>query len=226
VLPRVLEPEAMDSAREAADYDAMDHAAVNARFVADFLAAHGPCRGGAILDVGTGTARIPIALAVADAGALVVGADLAVAMIDLARRVVAEAGVADRVRVQRCDAKGLPFAAGAFEAVLSNSIVHHIPEPLSALTEMARVLAPGGTLLVRDLARPSTVEEVARIVERHAGSESPAARALFGASLHAALTAGEVRDLVQALGLPGDGVAMTSERHWTWTWRRPRGSAT
>ena len=37
------------------DYDAMDHAEVNARFVADFLEAHGACRGGLILDVGTGT---------------------------------------------------------------------------------------------------------------------------------------------------------------------------
>ena len=66
MIPRVLEPEAMETAEEVRQYDAMDHSAVNARFVQDFLAAHGPCRGGDVLDVGTGTARIPIALASAD----------------------------------------------------------------------------------------------------------------------------------------------------------------
>jgi hypothetical protein len=45
MLPRVLEPEAMDTPEEARDHDAMDHTTVNARFVADFRAAHGPCRG-------------------------------------------------------------------------------------------------------------------------------------------------------------------------------------
>ena len=63
MLTRVLEPEAMDTPDEARDYDAMDHAAVNERFVADFLAAHGPCRGGRILDVGTGTGILAIAAA-------------------------------------------------------------------------------------------------------------------------------------------------------------------
>ena len=61
MLSRVLEPEAMDTPDEARVYDAMGHAAVNDIFIADFLATHGPCRGGAILDVGTGPARIPIA---------------------------------------------------------------------------------------------------------------------------------------------------------------------
>ena len=46
MLPRVLEPEVMDKPEEAREYDAMDHSAVNLRFVADFLAAHGPGRNG------------------------------------------------------------------------------------------------------------------------------------------------------------------------------------
>ena len=218
-IPRVLEPEAMDTPEEARDYDAMDHRAVNAQFVSDFLAAHGPSWGGAILDVGTGTALIPIALGRADPRALIVGLDLAEAMLALARRNVAQAGLSDRIRLERGDGKRLDYAAGNFEAVLSNTIVHHIAEPAPALAEMARLVAPGGTLFVRDLARPSTREEVAHLVTTHAGAESPQARGLFEASLHAALTPEEVRELVRSLGLPAEGVAMTSDRHWTWTWR-------
>jgi ubiquinone/menaquinone biosynthesis C-methylase UbiE len=217
MLPRVLEPEAMDTPEEARDYDEMDHAAVNARFVADFLDLHGPCRGGEVLDVGTGPGRIPIALCRADPAARVLAIDLAGAMLERAGRNLAAEGLGARVRCFRCDARQAPFADGAFEAVISNTIIHHIPEPGPVLREMARLVAPGGTLFVRDLARPATHAEVARLVETYAGGEAPPARALFEASLNAALTLDEVRDLLGGLGLPAGGVAMTSDRHWTWT---------
>ncbi len=217
----MLEAEVMDNPEEAREYDAMDHAAVNARFVADFLAAHGPGRGGEVLDVGTGPGRLPIALCRADRNFRVLGVDLAGPMLDLARRNVADAELADRIRFARGDANGLPFPEGRFEAVLSNTIVHHLPDPAPALAEMGRLVVPGGTLMVRDLARPAGPAELAELVERHAATEAPAARALFRDSLHAAFTLDEIRAIVRGLGLPEDGVAPTSDRHWTWTWRRP-----
>lgn len=221
MLPRVLEPEAMDTPDEARDYDGMGHEAVNARFVADFLRDHGPCRGGEILDVGTGPARIPIALCRADPGARVFGIDIAGAMIERARENVEAETLGDRVRLAQGDAKALNLVSGGFEAVVSNSIVHHIPDPLPALAEMVRLVAPGGTLMVRDLFRPDDSETIDRLVSTYAGLESEKARGLFQASLHAALRLDEVRVLVAALSLPTDDVTITSDRHWTWVWRRP-----
>ena len=221
MIPRTLEPEAMDTPEEVRDYDAMDHATVNARFVAEFLDAHGPCRGGELLDVGTGPARIPIALCRADRSARVLGIDLAEAMLERARTNVAEAGLSDRIHCLRADAQRLPYPNGHFEAVLSNSIIHHLADPAPALAEMARVVAPGGTLFVRDLARPDDLEMLAFLVTTYAGDEAPAARALFEASLHAALTLREVRDIVCTLGHSDADVVMTSDRHWTWSWHRP-----
>src|SRR5262245_19361523 len=148
MLPRVLEPEAMDTAEEARDYDAMDHSVVNARFVADFLAAHGGCRGGVWVDVGTGPGQIPIALCQADARARVVGLDLSAAMLELARRHVHDARFGDRIALVQGDAKRLPLAPDRWEAVVSNSIVHHIPDPLPALAATAVLVAPGGTVMV------------------------------------------------------------------------------
>jgi len=216
MLQRVLEPEAMDTPEEARDYDEMDHSAVNARFVADFLALHGPCRGGEILDVGTGPGRIPIALCQTDRAARVLGIDLAEAMLERARRNIAALGFAARVRCLCGDARETPFEGGSFEAVISNTIIHHIPDPEPVCREMARLVAAGGTLFVRDLARPDSLAEVAHLVATYAGDESPQARALFEASLHAALTLEEVRALVRKLGFPAESVAMTSDRHWTW----------
>src|SRR5207302_3982255 len=115
MLPRVLETEVMDTPEEARDYDAMDHSAVNRVFVADFLAAWDGT--GPVLDLGTGTAQIPVELCRTHPTAQVVAVDLAEHMIALGRENVRRAGLQDRIRLERCDAKHLPFADHAFGSV-------------------------------------------------------------------------------------------------------------
>jgi ubiquinone/menaquinone biosynthesis C-methylase UbiE len=215
MLPRTLEPEVMDSAEEARDYDAMDHAAVNRAFVADFLAAWDGRQ--PVLDVGTGTAQIPVELCRQHAAARVTGVDLAEHMLRVGRDNVRRAGLGDRIRLERWDAKHLPCADGSFGAVLSNSIVHHIPEPGVVLAEMVRVLAPGGTLFVRDLLRPNDAEALRHLVDLYAAGANDHQRRMFADSLRAALSLGEVRDLVGALGYDPAGVRQTTDRHWTWS---------
>ena len=218
MLSRVLEPEVMDSAEEARDYDAMDHAAVNRAFVADFLVAwdgRSP-----VLDVGTGTAQIPIELCRQHPVARVTGVDLAEHMLRVGRDNVRRAGLEGRIRLERCDAKGLPHADGSFGAVLSNSIVHHIPQPRAVLAEMVRVLAPGGVLFVRDLLRPDDEAALGRLVDLHAAGANDHQRQMFADSLRAALSLDEVRALVAGLGYDPAGVRQTTDRHWTWVTSR------
>jgi 2-polyprenyl-3-methyl-5-hydroxy-6-metoxy-1,4-benzoquinol methylase len=155
-----------------------------------------------------------------DPAARVVGLDLAEAMVARARLNVAAARLDERIRIVLGDAKEEHFSEGRFEAVISNSIVHHVANPAPVCAEMARSVAPAGTLFVRDLVRPETAAEVAHLVMTYAASESTAARALFEASLHAALTLREVQAIVVSLGYPPDSVRMSSDRHWTWSWRR------
>ena len=218
MLPRTLEPEVMDTPDEARDYDAMDHADVNRVFVRDFLELAGSERLGAdphALDVGTGTAQIPLELCRQDASWRVTAVDLSREMLKLAERHVAAAGLRNRVQVVFADARRLPFRDGGFGAVMSNSIVHHIPEPGPVLTEMRRLLRPGGVLFVRDLLRPADEDTVERLVAQYAGGENEHARAMFRASLHAALTLDEVRQWLAAAALPRGWVRQTSDRHWT-----------
>jgi ubiquinone/menaquinone biosynthesis C-methylase UbiE len=163
-------------------------------------------------------------------GFVVVGIDLAQHMLDLGRRNVAQAGLADRVLLEKVDAKGTPYEDGAFGAAISNSIVHHIPDPSQCLAEMWRVTAKGGLLFVRDLHRPDGDAEVDRLVALHAG-EAPAdpalvtsyenQRALLRASLCAALTVSEVVAMVAPFGVPASAVRMTSDRHWTLAYEKP-----
>jgi ubiquinone/menaquinone biosynthesis C-methylase UbiE len=220
-LARVLEPEVMDSADEARDYDAMDHGQVNRRFAADFLDACAAARiahDALLLDLGTGTAQIPIELCAQNPRARIVAVDLAEQMLRLARQNVERAALQDRVRVERADAKRLPFADRRFAAVMSNSIVHHIPRPAGVLAEAVRVVQkPGGVVFIRDLARPYDDARVRHLVATYAGTCNAHQQKLFEDSLRAALSVGEMRELVAELGFDPGGVSATSDRHWTWS---------
>lgn len=219
-LKRVLEPEVMDTAEEARDYNRMDHADVNRVFVEDllaFAAGKGISELGDALDVGTGTALIPIDLCKAHADCRVMAIDMAVSMLDLARYNVEAAGLIDQITLAQVDAKAMPYDDGMFDAVVSNSIVHHIPHPIECLKEMVRVVSDdNGIIFVRDLMRPVDDETVKQLVQTYAGSENAHSQKMFDDSLRAALSLEEIREMVAQLGLDPNNVQATTDRHWTW----------
>jgi ubiquinone/menaquinone biosynthesis C-methylase UbiE len=239
-LNRILEAEVMDSPEEAADYDTMDHSAVNRIFVDDLLAAmnskfriqnsepavtpHCTLRTPHvdILDLGTGTALIPIELCKRFADCRVMAADAAVNMLELARYNIEVNSFIERIQLAQVDAKRLPFGDQMFDAIMSNSIIHHIPEPVGVLREAVRVTKPGGLLFFRDLLRPENDEQLRLLVDTYAAGANHHQRRMFAESLHAALSLAEIRRLVASLGFTYDSVNQTSDRHWTWVASQPR----
>ncbi len=215
MIERILEPEVMDSVVEAAAYDNMDHQAVNAQFVHDLIST-GLSLQGSLLDVGTGTARIPIVLCHEIVDLKIVGVDLSEQMLFLAEKNIRSAGLSDRIQLSRMDAKKLPFQDGLFAVCVSNSIAHHIPVPELVFKESLRVTRKGGFLFWRDLVRPQSHEQLRYLVQKHAGQENNQQQQLFADSLHAALSIEEVRGLVADLGFDSASVCLTSDRHWTW----------
>jgi len=213
MLPRILEPEVMDSAEEANDYDAMDHSNVNCVFIDDLLRLRTDL--GLVLDVGTGTAQIPIELCNRHTNAKVIGIDLAEAMLRVGQANLENRRLTNDVQLQYCDAKQMPFADATFDVVMSNSIVHHIPEPFAVFAEMVRVVKPGGVLFVRDLLRPDNLASLQWFVQQYAGDANAHQQKMFADSLHAALTLDEVRAMVTCLGFDPATVQATSDRHWT-----------
>ena len=220
MLNRILEPEVMDTAEEAVDYDRMDHSHVNRLFVDDFLLALTSTDGLShqrhlIFDAGTGTAQIPIELMKRGFDGTVVASDLAQAMLVVARQNVEAAGLQDSIELVLRDCKQLPEPDATYHAVMSNSIVHHIPEPRFVLRELWRVLKPGGVLFVRDLMRPDNLDSLEHLVSTYAGGANDHQQKMFRESLHAALTVSEVRDILVELGISDAAVKATSDRHWT-----------
>ena len=222
-LERVLEPEVMDSPQEAEDYNAMDHSQVNRVFVGDLVnfAGSREKRLGDVLDLGTGTALIPIELCLQEPDCRVMAIDMSVNMLELARYNIEAEGLIERIELALVDAKQMAFPDGMFSTVISNSIIHHIPEPACCISEMVRVTASGGILYVRDLLRPDSDEQVDRLVETYAGQENDHSRQMFDDSLRAALSIDEIRELVVQNGFPAEDVQPTTDRHWTWSSSQP-----
>ena len=98
-----------------------------------------------ILDAGCGNGRYSrFLLRQADADALLTGFDLSQQMLARARKRLASA----RIGLVAADLTRLPYADASFDAVVSGWVLEHLPDPRPGLRELARVLKPGGKLLL------------------------------------------------------------------------------
>ena len=213
-LERIPEPEVMDDREGAEAYGAAASQAhlerVDRTFVDQALGL-GVAEGRA-LDIGTGPGLIPIMLAAGVPRLRLTGVDLSEPMLQQARKNAEEAGVADRLDFRAGDAKSLPFSGRSFDLVLCNSLLHHLPDPLALLDEIARVSQPGGAILLRDLRRPSRLEFPLHALwfGRH---YSGLMRQLYRDSLRAAYTRAEIEALLRRSKLTGARVFRTGRTH-------------
>lgn len=212
-MQRVLEPEVMDTSEEAIEYDAMDFIEVNSAFAQQAIEL-GP-QSALVLDAGTGTARIPINICQQCSQWKIIGIDLAQNMLLIGSKNIEQAGFKKQIALELVDSKQLPYCDQQFDMVISNSLMHHLPDPLPFLREIKRVLKPHGAILIRDLIRPSN-EAIMNVMVDSIGTEYSAhQKLLFRDSLRAAFTLDEVNELVQKVELENVKVYQSSDRHWT-----------
>lgn len=108
-----------------------------------------------VLDLGCGTGALAQLVLDSLPFARVTGVDLSANMVDAARD-----RLGGRVRLHQADAERLPFAEGAFDAVLANDVFHHLPDGPRASFESWRVLARDGMLVLGDVWAPAPVRAV------------------------------------------------------------------
>jgi len=212
-MQRVLEPEVMDSWEEAIAYDAMDFTAVNTAF-AQLASELGP-KVAKVLDAGTGTARIPLLLCLNRPQWQITGIDLAENMIKIGAFHIEKADLQTQIVLESVDAKNLPYSDEHFDMVISNSLVHHLPDPLPFFREIKRVLKPKGAILIRDLIRPADEATLNALVGSIGVEYDANQKQLFTDSLQAAFTLDEVSQLISIVGLPDVKLYQSSDRHWT-----------
>lgn len=205
----------MDDPAQASAYARADFADVNRVFVERFLARFPDVQDGTILDLGCGPCDIPVRLARAVPGCRVVAVDASGPMLDQARSVVKSNDLAGRIDLVRARVPSLCVRPGkTFDALVSNSLLHHLPDPEDFWESVKRVVRPGGPVLVMDLARPESEERAREIVRSAAAGEEAILKRDFFRSLLAAFTPGEVAAQLERAGLGHLEVAMVSDRHW------------
>lgn len=219
-ISRTLEPEPSDPNAEALAYEQIDHSEVNRLFVDDLIA--GGEVGPQIMDLGCGPGMIPIEICGRNDEWTVMGIDASIAMLDAARMQIDFAGMLDRVFLEHADITKLQlFGDEMANTVVSNTVLHHLDDPLPTLQAAVRLVCEGGRVFIRDLARPETVESVEQLVADHTPGQTEFGQQLLRQSLHAAFTLTEIREICSGLGIGHDHVQMTSDRHWTIDWQRP-----
>jgi ubiquinone/menaquinone biosynthesis C-methylase UbiE len=145
-----------------------------ARFVAEVAERlEGPA-----LDVGTGKGLLAMALARRDLD--VVSVDVSAEDSELAVALAREAGLDGRIRFLLQDARSLPFPDGSFGCAAMMEVLHHLDDARPVLAEMARLVRPGGAIIVADF----TEEGFALVasVHRADGQEHPRSRTTLAAA--------------------------------------------
>jgi SAM-dependent methyltransferase len=215
-VKRIPEPELMDEPRQALAYARADFEEPNARFVETFDGLFPDFRAGLVLDLGCGPGDIALRFARRYRRTAIAAVDGSGAMLRLARRAARSEGLETRVRFLhwRIGARPVPpELAGRADAVISNSLLHHMANPAAFWAAIRDCARPGAKVLVMDLARPRSPEAARRIVAAYSGAEPPVLKRDFFASLHAAWRIGEVRAQLRAAGLELS-VERASDRHW------------
>lgn len=202
LLPRTVEPELMDDAVQVEAYATADFADVNARFVDRAFQLLNLPAGARVIDLGCGPGDICIRLNRVRPDLHITGVDGAPGMIRWANDALAaaDAGPIDFVVGLLPDCLSQE-TAGTWDAVISNSLLHHLHDPDVFWSEVKTLLKPKGQVYVVDLMRPPDQPTLESIVEEHAGSQHPVLVRDFRNSLHAAFTVNEVTAQLERHGL-------------------------
>jgi len=108
------------------------------------------------LDVAAGTCDLAIEAATHYQDIHVTGLDFSKEMLDEGRKKISERGLSERIHLIRGDALYIPFPQDRFDAAGMAFGIRNIPDRLNALSELRRVVAPGGQVLILELSLPQS----------------------------------------------------------------------
>lgn len=213
-MKRIPEPELMDELEQARAYANADFTEPNERFVGYFDGEFPDLRNGAVLDLGCGPGDIVLRLAQRHPGLTVHGLDGSGAMLGFgAARLFDMHELQGRVQFIEGRLPGAQLPLARYDAIVSNSLLHHLHDPLVLWRSVRELGAPGAAVLVMDLFRPASSADAQAIVERYSGGEPGVLKHDYFVSLCAAFEPGEVREQLVACGLAALEVRTVSDRH-------------
>jgi 2-polyprenyl-3-methyl-5-hydroxy-6-metoxy-1,4-benzoquinol methylase len=219
-MERVPEPELMDGLEQAEVYAAADFAASDQALVERFHTLFPEAPGEQLLDLGCGPGNISFRLAERFCAAQVVGMDGAAAMLSLAARGLSQRPwLQPRVRFEQHRLPD-PDLTGGFDAVVSNSLLHHLHQPAVLWQAVAQLGCSGACVYVKDLRRPDSPGAALALQRRYLADAPSLLQHDYLASLHAAFTPEEVRHQLEEAGLADQLQVAVLEDRYLEVWGR------
>lgn len=213
-MQRLPEPELMLDPKQAIAYALADfaqpHQQIADRFGATFS---GLTFTGPVLDLGCGPADLLIRFARAWPSALFHGIDGSPAMLAEGLMAIEKAALTERIHLfeKRLPTPTLP--ADQYQVIISNSLLHHLHDPMVLWQTVNQFAAPGAAIYITDLRRPESALSAQTLVDTYSSDEPALLRQDFYHSLLAAFTPAEVRQQLKAAELNHLLVSVTSDRH-------------
>ncbi len=212
-MKRVPEPELMEDPDQALAYAQADFDAPHELFIELFRQRFGPRFSGTVLDLGCGPGDIGRRFLRAWPQCRLHGVDGSRAMLDIGRRQFAEQGLAGRVTLVEARLPGARLPRQRYDAVISNSLLHHLADPATLWQAVKQHAAAGAPVLVMDLRRPASERDARRLVDEYAAGEPGVLRDDFLHSLCAAYRPDEVERQLADAGQEGFRVEALGDRH-------------
>lgn len=212
-MRRIPEKELMDDIIQARAYAETDFSEPHNAFVAYFRDHFPDFTTGEVLDLGCGTADVILRFARAFPEVHITGIDGAQAMLDIALKEVQKQGLSGRISLEKCRLPDEDLLRRRFDAVISNSLLHHMADPAVMWQTMLSCARPGAPLFVMDLFRPDSIESARELVKQYASDAPPVLQEDFYNSLLAAYTVEEIESQLKTAGLGYLSVEVVSDRH-------------
>lgn len=214
-MKRRPEPELMDSEAQTLAYAEADFNEANTLFTDTFQRRFPDLPGtGHMADLGCGPGDIVIRMAHAFPGWQITGIDAGENMLKRAGERLETENLGDRIRFRLAYLPDPSLAAERLDAVISNSLLHHLPNPNVLWDSIKAIGAKGAAVQVMDLMRPQSASTAQDLVDRYAGDAPEILREDFYNSLLAAYTTTEVSDQLLRAGLDRLKIESASDRHW------------
>jgi trans-aconitate methyltransferase len=168
---------------------------------------------GRLLDLGCGPADITARFARRHPSCTLLGVDGSAAMLSYGLKRVAQLGLEDRIELRQVL---LPTGdlGELFDGAISNSLLHHLEDPLVIWRSLRQHVRPGSPVFVMDLMRPDSVERATQLVETYSSGEPEVLRRDFYFSLLAAYRTDEIKSQLETCGLGHLEVQEVSDRHF------------
>jgi ubiquinone/menaquinone biosynthesis C-methylase UbiE len=213
-MDRTPEPELMNDPAQALAYARADFADPHNRFIEQFRSCFPRWAGqGHVLDLGCGPGDICQRFARAFPQTHIHGIDGAAAMLNIGRDHLQHAQLTDRVQLIEGYLPGATLPRTQYDAVISNSLLHHLYKPQVLWESVLQYAAPGAPVFVMDLRRPDTEQAAKALVELYAQNEPDILRHDFHHSLLAAYRVDEIQTQLRATGIDWLTVTALGDRH-------------